>query len=134
MQNSDFLEAATKNKKFMREWIREAEKRPRDEDRTKRAIKNEYYALICFAVIDKENATNEFKNFFGSTTGKIRRQGIAEQIGRMRIYRLATDKELIKLLRACIKQYNNGESVKDIEKQLRELRPKARTGQQDREA
>ena len=132
MQNIDFLEAATKNKKYLREWIKEAEKRPKNEDRTERAIKNEFFALICLAVINKENVINEFKSFFGSTTGKIKRQGIAEQIGRLKFYGLVTDKELIKLVRACIKQYNNGESVKDIEKQLRELRPKTRTGKPEK--
>ena len=86
-------------------------------DDTDRAIKNRLYAVEC---IQLDEAT--LKPFFVTSTGKLKRQGIAEQIGRMRIYRTASDAELLQLARECIKQYESGHPVKEIEKHLRQAR------------
>jgi hypothetical protein len=76
--------------------------------------------VYCFYTVKLNE--QEFKPFFATDYGGFRRNGIAEQIGRMREEELATDEELIELTRQCIKDYENGEKVKDIEKRLRYLR------------
>lgn len=84
---------------------------------TERTEINTFFAGQCVFLNEKE-----FKPFFVTDYGGFRRNGIAEQIGRMREEELATDEELIELTRQCIKDYENGEKVKDIEKRLRYLR------------
>ena len=58
-------------------------------------------------------------NFFISEKGKIKRQGIAEQLGRMLGAELITTEEARELAQWAIDRYNSGYSVKQIESTLR---------------
>ena len=84
---------------------------------TDRTEINRLYVVKCIRLNEKE-----FKPFFVTSHGGFRRNGIAEQIGRMRIEELATDEELTELTRQAIRDYENGQKVKDIEKRLRNVR------------
>lgn len=86
-------------------------------DDTDRAIKNRLYAVKC---IQLDEAS--LKPFFVTSTGKLKRQGIAEQIGRMKVYGTASDAELLQLAHNCIEQYKSGHPVKEIEQHLRQAR------------
>ena len=87
------------------------------QDATDRTEINRLYAGMC---IDLKQ--DEFKPFFVTDYGGFKRQGIAEQIGRIREEGLVTDEELTELTRQAIRDYENGEKVKDIEKRLRNVR------------
>ena len=84
---------------------------------TERTEINKLFAFRCISLNEKE-----FKPFFVTDYGEFKRNGIAEQIGRMREEELATDEELTELTRQAIRDYENGEKVKDIEKRLRNVR------------
>lgn len=84
---------------------------------TERTELNRLYCLQCIKLNEKE-----FKPFFVTNYGGFKRQGIAEQIGRIREEGLATDEELTELTRQAIRDYENGQKVKDIEKRLRNVR------------
>lgn len=60
--------------------------------------------------------------FFVTPRGKIRRQGIAEQIGRMIETELITEDQGRDLIEQCKKDYQDGATVKEIERRLRELK------------
>lgn len=113
------MEAATKNKRGRpRGIIGELARITANQwDDTDRAIKNRLYAVKC---IQLDEAS--LKPFFVTSTGKLKRQGIAEQIGRMKVYGTASDAELLQLAHDCIEQYKAGESVKAIERHLRQAR------------
>jgi len=57
-------------------------------------------------------------DFFVTSRGSLRRQGIAEQIGRMLESDLITTDQARELAEQCIDDYQNGETVKDIVKHL----------------
>ena len=61
-------------------------------------------------------------SFFVTPGGSLRHQGIAEQVGRIMYAELATEEEAKELLKQAIEDYENGESVKEIERRLRLLR------------
>ena len=113
------MEAATKNKRgrprgVIGELARITAKQWEETDRT---VKNRLFAAEC---IKLDEAI--LKPFFVTSAGRLRRQGIAEQIGRMKIYGTATDGELLELAKDCIYQYNAGETVRTIETRLRKAR------------
>lgn len=110
------METATKNKRgrpknklFDKVYIAFSEKE-------KRAAQNFTYAA-CVSVLFPE-----FKDFFWTDKGNPRRQGIAEQIGRIYAAGLATDEETKELIQSCIEDYWAGRKVKEIESSLRFLR------------
>ena len=61
-------------------------------------------------------------SFFVTQRGNVRRQGIAEQIGRMLEAELITVEEARELAETCMKDYEDGTPVKEIESTLRLLR------------
>lgn len=79
---------------------------------------NTAYIAQCTPMLE-ENPN--FKAFFVAKTGKFKRQGILEQVGRFLVDGLPQE-EGRKLLETCIDDYKNGRSVKEIEKTLRFLR------------
>ena len=61
-------------------------------------------------------------NFFVTDRGNIRRQGIAEQLGRMYAAGLIDEEQGKELAQTVIDLYNSGESVKQLETRLRRIR------------
>lgn len=83
-----------------------------------RKAQNHYYAMIAI----EDLADGRHDPFFTTERGNLKRQGIAEQLGRMYeagIIDKARGKELVE---TCKKDYENGRSVKEIEKTLRLMR------------
>ena len=84
-----------------------------------RGAMNVYYAMHflheCYGRPDRGS-------FFVSECGKIRRQGIAEQIGRMMKEELITVEQARDLAEEAVKDYNSGKSVKEIAGHLYALR------------
>lgn len=85
----------------------------------KRAAMNFYYACTflreCYG--RPENGS-----FFISEHGKVRRQGIAEQLGRMLEAELITIEQAKELAQEAEQEYKSGKSVKEIAKALAFLR------------
>lgn len=88
-------------------------------DNGERAAMNYYYA---FTFIHDCYGRPENGSFFLSPQGKVRRQGIAEQIGRMLEAELINIDQARELADSCIKDYQDGQSVKKITERLRVLR------------
>lgn len=83
-----------------------------------RAAQNRYYAALTMFEILKERPGG----FFVSARGNLRRQGIAEQIGRMYEAGLITADQGRELTQETIKDYNGGATVKEIVRNLSVLR------------
>lgn len=79
----------------------------------KRAEKNKYFAEAAAVTLLKQQPGD----FFITPAGKIRRQGIAEKIGRM-YYGGIPKHECIEAAEAAIDAYKAGQTVKEIEKAL----------------
>lgn len=77
---------------------------------------------MLFAARFIHEVMGDNNSFFVNSRGAIRRQGIAEQIGRMLEGELITDEEARALVQEAVTDYNNGTGVKEIEKALRLLR------------
>lgn len=113
------MEAATKNKNKRgrpRTYIRDIAESVRDEN-TIRSTINDTYGSAIFASL-----TGEEKDFFVTERGKVRRKGILEQLGRMYDADIISGEEITDCVRACIKLYNDGMTVKEIENRLRDIR------------
>ena len=67
------------------------------------------------------NTLTDRDPFFVTQHGDIRRQGIAEQIGRMIEDESITEDEARELIARCKEEYANGARVKEIEQTLRSL-------------
>lgn len=110
------MEAATKNKRG----------RPRKHqiietlfpEYEPRRAQNMYYAMGAI----KEIAGGRSDNFFVTPKGKIKRQGIAEQLGRIYAEGIASPEECRALLETVKQEYAAGASVKDLERKLRRTR------------
>ncbi len=114
------MEAATKKKRgrprsITREVIEEF-----PTEKTTRGAMNEFYACCCILKIAE--AKNGQESFFVTAQGSFRRQGIAEQIGRIYDAELLTKDQCKELLQIVIADYENGSSVKEIETKLRAFR------------
>lgn len=91
-----------------------------------RAIQNRTHVetVECFLM---DAGQDDIYSFFINKDGITRRRGILEQVGRMMDAGLfKSDRDVIKLLDACITAYCRGLSCKQIEKRLRELRKAAK--------
>lgn len=112
------METATKKRGRPRSVLGELASNPVLQDgKTERTILNQLYAMECI-MLDEDR----FKPFFVTDRGKFRRQGIAEQIGRMKEEGIASDEELIELTETCMEDYTAGKPIKEIEKGLRQIR------------
>ena len=60
--------------------------------------------------------------FFHSNEGKLKRIGMAEQLGRMISEGILTEEQALELAEECMKAYENGTTAKEIEKALRRKR------------
>lgn len=87
---------------------------------TPRAAQNQVYAARVMMMNGGPGS------FFWTERGKQRRQGIAEQIGRMLEADLITEDQAKELTQEAIDLYNKGWSVKQIAGLLREMRIKTR--------
>lgn len=58
-------------------------------------------------------------DFFITEKGKYRRQGIAEKIGRLYCSGYLSEDETRQLVEAAIEDYNNGATVKEIERSIK---------------
>ncbi len=93
----------------------------------KRTAQNLYYAML--AII--QFAEGRTDSFFVTNKGNIRRQGIAEQIGRMYEDGTITEEQARELINTCKEDYKGGAAVKDIEANLRLLRQALKRGTTD---
>ena len=110
------METATKNKrgrprKISALWYASFS------DEESRTAQNLYYTCLVTSLLEEKPG-----GFFVTSKGNIRRNGIAEQIGRAYDDGLITEAQVRELAEIAISQYGNGKSVKDIEKDLRTLR------------
>ena len=87
-------------------------------EKEKRAAANMYFAMYFIKDVMKEKPGDK-DNFFITERGNIRRQGIAEQLGRMLDAGEITEGEAKNLAEWAIDTYNTGGSVKNIVKALR---------------
>ena len=86
---------------------------------SRRQYQNRMYAVHFICEVLEENHP-----FFRDERGNMRRQGIAEQLGRMYMEGLISKNNCKKLLEYVIDDYNNGTSVKEISSRLSFLRKK----------
>ncbi len=106
------MEAATKNKRGRPKTFSEITYSFID-DVEQRAAQNKIYATAAIELLEQKPG-----DFFLTNKGNFRRQGIAEQIGRLIHAGYAT--ELCKeIAEAAITFYEKGYSVKTIEKWIR---------------
>ena len=91
-----------------------------------RQYQNHMYAVRFIGEVLEENHP-----FFTRKQGGIRRQGIAEQIGRMYVEGLQTKEQCKRLAQWVMDDYNDGTSVKTITKTLSLIRKKLKRGDAD---
>lgn len=91
---------------------------------SKRTAQNLHYVGIT--VIDIMGASPG--SFFVTEKGNFRRQGIAEQIGRIYDSGLLDKEQCKELLDTVIQDYENGETVKTIEKNLQGFKQMLKNG------
>lgn len=92
-------------------------------DMEPRAAQNMFYAGKALIKLEGESPDPEIEAFFLTRKGNYRKQGILEQLGRMLEEGSITNIEDGRnILRECMENYKEGESVKTIEKRLRMLR------------
>lgn len=112
------MEAATKNKRGR------PKKHPLAvevfKDQETRTAQNMYYAALGAQV----SGQGYKGSFFYTDKGNFRRQGIAEQIGRMYEAGLLDEDQAKTLFVSCRQDYQDGATVKDVEKSLRLLKAK----------
>lgn len=108
------MEAATKKKRGRPKSANTIAAEMVFTEKETRAAQNLLYAMTC---IDKIGGRNN--PFFTTAKGNIRRQGIAEQLGRMLEADLITVEQAKELAQWAIDDYNSGASVKQIESTLR---------------
>jgi len=116
------MEAATQNrrgrpKSITRKTIEETGLYTLD---TMRGAMNQSYAGMCILQVAEAKSGEE--SFFVTKCGNFRRQGIAEQIGRIYHAELLTLEQCKELMIAAIEEYESGKSVKEVEKHLRDFR------------
>lgn len=113
------MESATKNKRGRpRTAARETAEAAGDLYNTEiRATVNGIYSSACIFHI-----TEDQKAFFFSPKGRLRRKGIAEQIGRLYDAGIINEGEIPELVSGCIDLYQRGYTVKQIEQHLRSRR------------
>lgn len=114
------MEAATKNKRGRPELLPAAYYAAFPE-MERRATQNKYYAHVCIHYIATETPATA-NNFFVTPKGNTRRQGIAEQLGRIYAEGIASLEECRELLETIKQEYAAGASVKDLERKLRRTR------------
>ena len=85
-------------------------------DKEPRAAQNLYYAMSAITMFSGKDDP-----FFVSERGNIRRQGIAERIGRMYADGTITADQGRELIEQCKEDYSRGRSVKEITDALRKL-------------
>ena len=90
-------------------------------DKEPRAAANLHYAMK-FAIEVMHETPDTSGNFFITSRGNIRRQGIAEQLGRMYGAALITADEARELMVKIRHDYEQGRTVKQITKDLATVR------------
>ena len=108
------MEAATKNRRGRPKLPGTIAAEMIFTEKETRAAQNMYYAGTFI-----HNAGYSYNSFFVTGKGNFRRQGIAEQIGRMLKADLITIEQAKELAQLAIDDYNSGTSVKQIESTLR---------------
>lgn len=83
-------------------------------DKEKRTAQNLYYAGDAVMILGQKPG-----DFFVSAKGKLRRQSIAEQIGRMHIQDGYSETDCKTIAEKAIALYENGFPVKTIETMIR---------------
>ena len=107
------METATKNKrgrpaKFSNEYY------SMWQDKEKRAAQNTYYASMIILMMESKRGS-----FFVTDRGNLRRQGIAEKIGRLYCAGKLTEDQAKELTQAAIDQYQSGATVKEVERTIK---------------
>ena len=86
-----------------------------------RAIQNAVNAEDFICLLNDET-DSKLDKFFSTENGRMKHNGIAEQIGRMMREGIITDDQAIKIAEDCVDANASGRSSKDIEKELRSYR------------
>ena len=108
---------ATKNKRGRPKTVNRILADTTYTDKEPRAAMNLLYAAQFIQLLPEQE-----QQFFLTQKGNIKRQGIAEQIGRLYAKELISETECIELAKLCIADYNSGIPSKQIERYLRQLR------------
>ena len=87
-------------------------------DKEARAAQNTYYASLAIHELLDERPGG----FFVTCRGNIRRQGIAEQLGRLYDTGVIDKEQGRELAQTVMEEYNNGATAKEIETKLRTFR------------
>lgn len=122
--------AATKNKRGrpIKEEYREAYwlANMGDEDYAGRSLRTirtiEAAEPFIGAIFRNDDKFSYMYSFFHSKEGRLLKTGIAEQLGRMISENLITEERAFDIADDVITAYENGITVKVIEKQLRQMR------------
>lgn len=109
------MEAATKNRRGRPKDILNNFYEQTFNDMAPRTAQNTGYAGFFIVSTLKQKKGD----FFVTKHGNFRRQGIAEQLGRMLKADLITEEQAKELAQWAIDDYNSGASVKQIESTLR---------------
>lgn len=112
------MEAATKNKRGRPKSIHRLSTEGIFDDKEPRTAMNIGYAGQAVLKLMGQNMRG---SFFVTERGNFRRQGIAEQLGRMLEEGFSIE-ACREMMETCINLYNEGESVKEIERILRVYR------------
>ena len=88
------------------------------DDMEKRPAQNLYYASVTVHDLLHQQPGD----FFLTATGRFRRQGIAEQIGRLYCTGKVTADQAQELTQAAIDQYQGGATVREVEHDIKAFR------------
>ena len=91
---------------------------PVTEENSIRANMNQSYAArFAVGILNQKPG-----DFFFTERGKIRRQAIAEQLGRIYDSRILDERQCRELAQSAVDDYRNGSSVKEVAQRLRDFR------------
>ncbi len=98
-----------------------------NEEKSDRTVRNRLNAeaFICLLMDRKEW---DIEDFFSTSEGLLRHNGIAEQIGRLLEEDIITDDQAVEIALSCINDYNSGKTSKTIENELRQYRINRKRG------
>lgn len=124
------MEAATKNRRGrpIKEEYKEAYRLANmgDEDYAGRSLRTirtiEAAEPFIGAIFRNDDKFGNMYHFFHSKEGRLKKTGIAEQLGRMISENLITEQRAFDIADDVITAYESGISVKTIERNLRRMR------------
>lgn len=108
------METATKKKRGRPEVLPKEIYSAVYPDKERRTVQNNYYAVAIILDLLKQKPGD----FFVSPKGNLRRQGIAEKIGRLYAAGKLTEEQARELSEAAMQEYEEGATVKEVVKHI----------------